>query len=105
MLAQLVCLDRRYQRMNCFNIRQIQALLRAKHFNDLVNSHEHNQFMRKTMIGLRFKTNNRDLINTNMLMFYRNGIHSTTDPKNQSFSYSVLVSESGYDFINIDSAD
>ena len=32
MLCQLVCLDRRYQRMNCFNIREVQALLKGRFF-------------------------------------------------------------------------
>ena len=37
MLCQLVCLDRRYQRMNCFNIREIQTLLKARFYADLMN--------------------------------------------------------------------
>jgi len=69
MLCQLVCLDRRYQRMNCFNIREVQALLKGRFFNDLVNSHDHRVFLNKTAIGLRFKTNNLDSINPNMLLF------------------------------------
>ena len=31
-LCQLVCIDRRYQRMNCFNIKELQSLLRNKFF-------------------------------------------------------------------------
>jgi heme/copper-type cytochrome/quinol oxidase subunit 1 len=34
MLAQMVCIDRRYQRMNCFNIREIQTLLRSRYHPD-----------------------------------------------------------------------
>ena len=30
MLCQLVCVDRRYQRMNCFNIREVESLLKRK---------------------------------------------------------------------------
>ena len=41
MLCQLVCLDRRYQRMNCFNIREVQALLKSRFYSDLINSHDH----------------------------------------------------------------
>ena len=35
MLAQLVCVDRRYQRMNTFNARELQALLKQRFFNDI----------------------------------------------------------------------
>ena len=34
-LCQLVCIDRRYQRMNCFNIKELQSLLRNKFFVEL----------------------------------------------------------------------
>lgn len=34
-LCQLVCVDRRYQRMNCFNIRELQGLLRNRFFEEL----------------------------------------------------------------------
>jgi hypothetical protein len=32
MLCQLVCVDRKYQRMNCFNIRELQGILKRKFF-------------------------------------------------------------------------
>ena len=35
-LCQLVCVDRRYQRMNCFNIRELQGLLRNRFFEELI---------------------------------------------------------------------
>lgn len=35
MLAQLVCVDRRYQRMNSFNARELQALLKQRFFTDI----------------------------------------------------------------------
>ena len=85
MLVQLVCLDRRYQRMNCFNIREIQALLKARFFSDLVNSTEHTIFLNKTVIGLRYKTHMLDMINPNMLLFYRYGIQSTSAAKYYNF--------------------
>lgn len=33
-LCQLVCVDRRYQRMNCFNIKEAQTLLKQKFLFD-----------------------------------------------------------------------
>lgn len=88
MLCQLVCLDRRYQRMNCFNIREVQALLKGRFFNDLVNSHDHHEFLNKTVIGLRFKTNNLDTINPSTLLFYKYGIYSNLNTRSQSYSSS-----------------
>ena len=35
MLAQIICVDRRYQRMNCFNVREVEALLKQKFFSNL----------------------------------------------------------------------
>lgn len=34
-LCQLVCVDRRYQRMNCFNVRELQSLLRNRFIDDI----------------------------------------------------------------------
>lgn len=99
MLCQLVCLDRRYQRMNCFNIREIQALLKGRFFTDLVNTHDHHEFLNKTTIGIRFKTNNLDSINPNMLLFYRYGIHSNTQNRSQSFFFN-LTKHNDYEFFS-----
>jgi hypothetical protein len=40
MLCQLVCVDRRYQRMNCFNIREIQSILKRRFYTDLINTQD-----------------------------------------------------------------
>lgn len=74
MLCQLVCIDRRYQRMNCFNIREIQSILKRKFFTDLINSHEHRTLLDKTAMGLRYKTDNINSINSNMFVFYNYGV-------------------------------
>lgn len=73
MLGQLICVDRRYQRMNAFNIREIQSILKKKFFSDLINTHDHHTLINKTMIGLRFKTNDLNSINYNSLLFYNYG--------------------------------
>jgi hypothetical protein len=58
MLCQLLCVDRRYQRVNCFNVREVQTLLKKKYFADLIASHEAHILQDKTLAGLRFKSNN-----------------------------------------------
>jgi len=100
MLCQLVCLDRRYQRMNCFNIREVQALLKGRFFNDLVNSHDHHEFLNKTVIGLRFKTNNLDSIQPSTLLFYQFGVYSNLNTRSQSYTSSYSTTNNYVFFEN-----
>ena len=89
MLCQLLCLDRRYQRMNCFNVRELQALLKNRFFNELTNSRDHHEFLDQTAIGIRFKTNNLDTIHSNILLLYRYGV--TSDPQVRFQSYDGVI--------------
>ena len=89
MLCQLLCLDRRYQRMNCFNVRELQALLKNRFFNELISSRDHHVFLDQTAIGIRFKTNNLDSINSNMFLMYRYGV--TSEPQLRTQSYDGLI--------------
>lgn len=90
MLCQLVCVDRRYQRMNCFNIRELQGILKRRFFNDLVNSNEHHELLNSSMIGLRFKLNNAQSIEPDVFSFYNIG--TTTTPKTKNLVMSPLYS-------------
>lgn len=81
MLCQLVCIDRRYQRMNCFNIRELQGILKRKFFTDLVNVHDFREMLDESMIGLRFKSNTTDTVTPNSALFYSYGINTTTKSK------------------------
>jgi hypothetical protein len=85
MLFQLVCTDRRYARMNCFNIRELQGILKRKFFTDLVNSHEHKDLLDKSMIGLRYKTNSNINLDPDMLSFYNFGLHNAGLSKSFNF--------------------
>jgi hypothetical protein len=102
MLCQLVCVDRRYQRMNCFNIRELQGNLKRKFFSDLVNSSDHRDFLDSTMIGLRFRTNNEFNIYHDNLTFHNLGI--TTEQKSRTSTlenfYSSSLSFSTMNFFN-----
>jgi len=95
MLAQLVCLDRRYQRMNCFNIREVQSLLKNRFFIDLVNESAHHNFLERTIIGLRFKTNDVNLIKPNTLLLHRFGVKSTNSTRLQSYDFGIYSNNSG----------
>ena len=86
MLCQLVCVDRRYQRMNCFNIRELEGNLKRRFFSDLVNVSDHRELLDSTMIGLRFRTNNELNIYHDTLSFHNLGI--TNEHKVRSSSLS-----------------
>jgi hypothetical protein len=76
MLCQLVCVDRRYQRMNCFNIRELQGILKRRFFTDLVNTSDFRNTLESSIIGLRFKTNNSLPTTPNSFAFYNFGTTS-----------------------------
>ncbi len=88
MLMQLVCVDRRYQRMNCFNIRELQGVLKRKFFTDLVNTNDHRDFLNQSMIGLRFKTNNQLSITPDVESFFNLGTTNNTKAKSLNFTNS-----------------
>ena len=78
MLAQLVCVDRRYQRMNCFNIRELQGILKRRFFTDVVNSADHRTILSSSMIGLRFTENNNLNLDSDILSFHRLGTSTSS---------------------------
>lgn len=83
MLCQLVCVDRRYQRMNAFNIRELQGILKRRFFNDLVNTTDYRQLLNQTLIGIRFKNNNNLAVNPDPFVIYNYG---TTLPSKSKVS-------------------
>jgi hypothetical protein len=74
MLGQLICLDRRYQRMNCFNIREVQSLLKRRFFADLVNTADHKAFLSETMLGVRFKINDTSVVSSHFHLYNNFGL-------------------------------
>lgn len=85
MLAHLVCTERRYQRLNCFNIRELQSLLKRKYFYDLINSNDHHEFLNNTMVGFRYKMNNTLNTDTDMTNFYNFGTTFLGKTKNENY--------------------
>jgi len=84
MLCQLVCIDRRYQRMNCFNIRELQGILKRRFFTDLVNSNNHRDFLNNSIVSVRFKLNNSLNLDPDIFTFYNFGLLNTTKVKSVS---------------------
>jgi hypothetical protein len=68
--------------MNCFNIRELQGILKRRFFTDLVNSNDHRDLLNDSMIGLRFKLNNSQSIEPDIFSFYNIGTTNTLKSKN-----------------------
>jgi hypothetical protein len=100
MLMQLVCVDRRYNRMNCFNIRELQGILKRKFFTDLVNSADHREILSSSMIGLRFKTNNNLNLDYDLLSFFKLGTNNTNKFRGSNYSNSYTNASNKYDYSN-----
>jgi heme/copper-type cytochrome/quinol oxidase subunit 1 len=98
MLCQLVCVDRRYQRMNCFNIRELQGILKRRFFTDLVNTNDFRMLMDESIIGLRFKTNGEAFNTNSALLVYKYG--TTTASKNPSILFNNTSTINSRNFLN-----
>lgn len=85
MLAQLVCIDRRYQRMNCFNIREVESLLKKRFFADLVTTNDKRELLPKTILNLRNKLDHSNQIETNFFLFYNYGTNHFSNYRFASF--------------------
>jgi hypothetical protein len=90
MLAQLVCLDRRYQRMNCFNMRELQALLKEKYYADLITNYDNRENIFNSL-NLRYKLNDLSVIDSNIFLFTNNNINTSSFYRFQSFVYNYPV--------------
>jgi len=90
MLMQLVCTDRKYQRMNCFNIRELQGILKRRFFSDLVNSADHRDVLSTSMIGLRFKNNNTLNLDHDTLAFFKLGTNNTSKSRTSTYQNYYL---------------
>lgn len=83
MLFQLVCVDRRYQRMNCFNIREMQGILKRKFFTDLVNTSDNRLGADSMVVNMRYKNNMASILSFDQSLFYNYDL--TTLSKYKSF--------------------
>ena len=68
-LAQLVCVDRRYQRMNCFNTKELQSLVRKRFFFEVLDSNQFNENLNVLAYATKFK-NNEWFLNQSPSSFY-----------------------------------
>jgi hypothetical protein len=92
MLVQLVCLDRRYQRMNCFNIREIQTILKSKYSPNTSDNADIHFSLNDTAVGLRYSLGDLTFIDSYLLTFYKNLI--VNDPRYKAL-HRVLYAPMG----------
>jgi hypothetical protein len=90
MLAQLICLDRRYQRMNCFNIRELQTLLKNRYHPELLDEKLHTDFLAQTSLSTRFKLFDLSSITPRMSLFNDFSIFTSSNSgSNHQFKYTM----------------
>lgn len=89
MLCQLICIDRRYQRLNCFNMRQLETVLRRQFFTDFLSSGDHHTLMNDSMIGLRFKLNQHQNFQPDEFAFYNLGLLNSNNTYSLSLGYKT----------------
>jgi hypothetical protein len=95
MLCQLVCVDRRYQRMNCFNIRELQGILKRKFFTDLVNTSDSHKAMDSTLISMRHKNNMSNILLYDQSLFYNFDLTNTSKYKSYNFNPGKVYTYAG----------
>jgi hypothetical protein len=96
--------------MNCFNIRELQGILKRRFFVDLVNSHDHKNVLSAAMIGVKHRLHNNENINLDITMFYNWGILKNQNHKVVYFdrgseeltrSYSSTFNFALIEFVNV----
>lgn len=91
-LCQLVCVDRRYQRMNCFNVRELQSLLRNKFIDDLNINYLLNLNINS---NLKYKLNKQSNLNSPELNNTLNStLYNTSNLFNQKLNLFTIYFQS-----------
>ena len=83
MLVQLVCLDRRYQRMNCYNIREIQTILKSKYAPNTSEGSNIHFGLNDTALGLRYSVSELSFLDPAMFTYYKTAL--TQNPSYRAF--------------------
>jgi hypothetical protein len=104
MLCQLVCVDRRYQRMNCFNIRELQGILKRKFFTDLVNTSDSHKAVESTLINMRHKNNMSNILLYDQSLFYNFDLTNTSKFKNFTFNPGKVYTYSTTNILSQDTS-
>ena len=74
--------------MNCFNIREVQTLLRSKYHPSFLDILEHHNLLEYTVIGLRFKLFGLDSINSNMFLSFEHSISKNEMNRDSLYTFT-----------------
>lgn len=72
--------------MNCFNIRELQGILKRKFFADLVNSTDNHKAVESTIINMRHKNNMSNILLYDQSLLYNFDLTNTSKQKNFTFT-------------------
>jgi hypothetical protein len=87
--------------MNCFNIREVESLLKRRFFVDLINSKDQHLLLNKTAIGLRYKINNDSFLSNNLNMVYNYGLEMDPQFRNVTFKKQTSLFNNINNFDNV----
>jgi hypothetical protein len=76
--------------MNCFNIRELQSVLKSKFFVDVISSHEHRDLLSDTMLLVRYKSNQENHIDLDVFNFYNYGLSTSNINKIESLPNKIF---------------
>jgi hypothetical protein len=78
--------------MNCFNIRELQSVLKRRFFADLMSSHDYRTFFGRTIISLRFRLNSTDVFEHDSLTFHNFGLKNN-DVNKLAYTTNTITRE------------
>ena len=112
MLCQMVCIDRRYQRMNCFNVREIQTLVRSRYHPAKVEAKVTNEVIEELLLLLRHRLGDISCMESIKALYSQFGMYDgklnsealfyfNLELENQSpiVIYSLIAQHKFYNFI------
>lgn len=88
MLCHLLCVDRRYQRVNCFNFREVQSLLKRKYFFSLLMSGDSHELHDRTLAALRMRAESKGPLTHSKKLFSNYGLRVGSNKR--SFYFDSL---------------
>jgi hypothetical protein len=80
--------------MNCFNIRELQGILKRKFFTDLVNTTDNHTATESTLINMRHKHNMSNILTYDQSLLYNFDITTLSKSKNFTFTPGEIYSYS-----------
>jgi hypothetical protein len=94
MLCQLVCVERRFQRINCFNVRELESLLKNKFFADFNTYLSFNKSIYTNISNLRYKLNDINFTSSRASLSFYYSILETSFLIKPIFSWTLSTSNS-----------